>query len=208
MLATIFFYSYTMTKVYSILLSLAFLHICCHSKSKTIHAEKENKPAPVFFPVTSYLKGQINALSKSEVTPLKITSFQQHQDSAWLKIPDLPGIAQPFLHPVIDSVNLVKFYKESSFFDQTINAITLSYDPISYQQDPLALKSLVVYIDPKTNNVTRIYIEKVIATDKGNSLQQLTWKSDKWFKITTITEHEGSQPDIRDEKVIWNFDEE
>jgi hypothetical protein len=45
-----FFYTYTMTKVYSILLLLAFLHICCHSKSKTIHAEKENKPAPVFFP--------------------------------------------------------------------------------------------------------------------------------------------------------------
>jgi hypothetical protein len=197
-----------MIRIFSLLFLAAILNICCNANKKKVQSENQDKPAAVFFPVTSYLKGQIIALGKSEVTPLKITSVHKHIDSAWIKIEDIPAIAEPFLHPTIDSASLAKFYKENSFLDQTINAITLSYDPVAYQHDPLALKSLVVYIDPRTHNVTRIYLEKEILSGKDANLQQLTWKADKWFKITTITEHEGVQPEIKEEKVIWNFDEE
>ena len=183
------------------------LAVGCSTKKKSALPEKTEKATPVFFPVTSYLQGQINSFSQIQVTPLKITSSAGRDDSAWLKTGDISSLAQPFLSPVIDSANLSKYYNESSFLDQTINSITLSYDPKAYLQDPLALKSLAVYIDPKTNKVTRIYIEKSLPADKGSMMQQLTWKTDKWFKITTISEGEGKSPEIKDEKVIWDFDD-
>ena len=204
-MATIFYYTCKMKSHY-ILLVLCILTVGCSTKKKSNSQEKP-RTTPVFFPITAYLQGQINSFNELQVTPLKITTSGERQDSVWIKPGDISRLAGPFLLPVIDSANLSKYYNESSFLDQTINSITLSYDPKLYLQDPLSLKSLAVYIDPKTNRVTRIYIEKPLPTDKGSMMQQLTWKSDKWFKITTITEDAGKPVEIKDEKVIWDFDE-
>ena len=182
--------------------------VCCSHKNKSIVAAKTGKAAPAFFPVTLYITGQISELNQLQVTPLKITTIHEHQDSVWIKLQDVAIFAEPFIHPVIDSATLSRFYSESSFLDQTINAITLSYDPVDYQHDPLSLKSLVVYIDPQNNKVTRIYIEKSLPAIKGTRMQQLTWQSDSWCKITTITENEDRPAEIKEEKVIWNFDSE
>jgi hypothetical protein len=197
-----------MIRFYFILLLISATTVCCSHKNKSIVPGKTGKAAPVFFPVTVYITGQIGALNQLQVTPLKITTIHEHQDSVWIKLQDVEIFAEPFTHPVIDSATLSQFYSESSFLDQTINAITLSYDPLTYQHDPLSLKSLVVYIDPQTNKVTRIYIEKSLPANKGTRIQQLTWKSDSWCKITTITENENSPAEIKEEKVIWNFDRE
>jgi hypothetical protein len=195
-------------KTHYILLLLCSLAVGCNNKKKSGTLEKQVTATPVFFPVTAYLQGQINSFNELQVTPLKITTSGERQDSVWIKPGDIPNLAGPFLLPVIDSANLSKYYNESSFLDQTINSITLLYDPKAYLQDPLALKSLAVYIDPKTNLVTRIYIEKPLPTDKGSMMQQLTWKTDRWFKITTIIEDSAKQAEIKDEKVIWDFDEQ
>lgn len=180
----------------------------CGHKTKVVTPEKPGKSAPVFFPVSSYISGQLTDLRQQPVTPLKITTVNGHTDSLWIKPEDVSAFAEPFLHPVIDSITLSKYYSESSFVDQTLNSITLSYDPINYEHDPLSIKSMAVYIDPQTNKVTRIYIEKPLPAAHGSRNEQLTWKSASWCKITTITEDEGKPAGIREEKVIWNFDEQ
>ncbi|MEP6616295.1 MAG: hypothetical protein ABJA57_06925 [Ginsengibacter sp.] len=197
-----------MIKRYFTLLFLFIFVIGCSNRKKITVPEETGKAAPVFFPITTYLEGQISEFGQLQITPLKITTLNEQVDSSWLKTADLPLIAEPFLHPFIDSAILCKYYNESSFLDQTINSITLAYDPKSLQEDPLSLKSLAVYIDPQSNKVTRIFIEKIVPENKSTHLQQLTWKTGRWFKITTITETAGKVPEIKEEKVIWNFDQD
>ena len=158
-----------------------------------------------FFPVTKYLLGQLNEVDSLPVTPLKITTKNGKTDSVWLKRSDIKVFARPFLTPVIDSATWSKYFSEKSFLDQTINAFTFSYDPVKQLPDYVELRRWDVYVDPATGKVMRVYIVKQCANPPQTI--QLTWKNDSYCKITTITELPGSASKIKEEQVIWNFNE-
>ena len=157
----------------------------------------------MFFPVTSYLKGEIYNIKKSGINPLKYTSVNTHTDSVWLKIEELDAVFQEFLQPEIDSLNLITLFTEKSFLDQSINAITLTYDPSVQLPDTMKLKHWDVYIDPVANTIKRVYMVKEIS--KTRSLQ-LTWVNNQWCKITTIvTDENGISKIEKEEKITWDF---
>ena len=196
-----------------ILLAVIFvtaLQFCSNQKtsSPVQQLQKDTAEKRTFFPVTEYILGQLKEIDSLPVTPLKITSINGKQDSAWMKREDIRIFAEPFLHPRIDTTNFQKFFTETSFLDQTIDAVTLSYDPTGSPPDSLQLKRWNVYIDPEKNKIKRIYIVKEIHSKDNvtaNQTLQLTWKSDHWCKITTLTEQPGKQPFIKEETMKWDF---
>ena len=181
-----------------------FLNSCTNAeKSAEQPSQKDTLAAQRFFPVTEYLKGEIFNIKNAGVNPLKYTTINEHTDSVWVKMEQLDSVVQEFLHPEIDSVNLTALFIEKSFMDQTLNAVTFTYDPVAAMPDSLKLKHWDVYIDPKTNKVKRIYIVKQI--DKTKTLQ-LTWINGQWCKITTIaTDEKGIMKVEKEEKIIWDF---
>ncbi len=190
--------------IFSILLSSFFLFSCTDSGKPTGHStEKDTTEKQKFFPVTAYLKGEIFNIKKSGVNPLKYTTVNEHTDSVWLKTEDLDAAVQEFLNPVIDSVNLITLFTEKSFMDQSIDAVTLTYDATGILPDSMKLKHWDVYIYPQSGNVKRIYMVKEI--DKAKTLQ-LTWVSNKWCKVTSIvTDDKGLTKIEKEEKLIWDF---
>lgn len=172
--------------------------------------QKDTADNATFFPVTKYLRGQLREMDSLPVTPLKIVTYDGKVDSTWMKKEDLRPFAEPFLHPEIDTANLKGLFAEKSFLDQTINAFTFSYEPIASLPDSFQLKRWDVYIDAQKNTIKRIYLVKEIParTDpSANTILQLTWKSNQWCKITTITTLRGKKPDIKEEMMKWDFNE-
>ena len=98
-------------------------------------------------------------------------------------------------------------FSEKSFLDQTINAYTFSYDPKEKLPDSIHLVHWDVYMNPQTNSIQRIYLVKQRDSAGTGIINQLTWVVDKWFSIRTITQVQGDKPDIKEKKMIWNFDE-
>lgn len=197
-----------MGKAYLFLLFFCFVQVCCKQKNK--NAVEQKQPAGeknTFFPVTQIILGELAEIDSLPVTPLKIININGKEDSIWLKKKDIRSFAETFLNPEIDSANLKKMYAETSFLDQTINAFTFSYDLIPGLQDTAELKSLNIYVDPETNKILRIYMVKQFTGKAGNQTVQLTWKFGKWCKIATIIEAMGKSPQIKEEKMIWNFNE-
>lgn len=165
-------------------------------ESKVIKKEK-------FFPVTDYLKGQVYEIINKGFTPVKYTTRNGHTDSSWLKAEGLSETFKEFLHPEIDSTNLTGLFTEKKFLDQSINAITFSYDPSGTLPDSMNLRHWDVYIDPELGTVKRVYLVKSIGTDK---ILQLTWINDKWCKLTTIKDlPNGSSMVEMEEKINWDF---
>jgi hypothetical protein len=192
----------------SIILFL-FLQYGCKQKDNVSarQTQTDSTEEQSFFPVTQYLRGQLREIDSLPVTPLKIISINGKEDSIWMKKEDIRPFAEPFLHPLIDSANLKRLFVTKSFLDQTINAFTFSYDPIDKLPDTLQLRRWDVYIDPQKNTVTRIYIVKEINNNGTLQTIQLTWKSNQWCKIATITEQPNKQQDIKEETMKWDFSE-
>ena len=164
---------------------------------------QEEKEKASFFPVTAYLKGQIFEIKRNGITPLKYTTINDHMDSAWLRTEDFNEEFKEFLHPEIDSTNLIALFAETRFMDRSLDAITLTYDAIGELPDTMTLKHWDVYIAPATGSVRRIYILKKIGTNKT---VQLTWQSNKWCKATTIIDQpDGNSFIEKEEKITWDF---
>lgn len=183
---------------------ILFLFSCTHSGKKVeITQEKAPLEKQHFFPVTAYLKGEIYTIKNKGINPLKYTTANNHTDSVWLKIEDLDTAVMEFLQPEIDSTNLITLFTEKSFLDQTLNAVTLTYDASVPLPDTFKLKHWDVYIDPDLNTIKRIYMVKEISK---TSTLQLTWVTNRWCKITYIvTDENGVSTIEKEEKLVWDF---
>ena len=187
---------------------IVFLFSACNSSNVDQPASKPNTTTDneTFFPVTEFLKGQLTILDSMQVTPLKTTEINGKTDSAWVNRDSIRAFAMPFLTPVIDSISLSPFFTASSFLDQTINAITFTYDANTKLPDSVKLRHWDVYIDPQTGTVRRIYIVKENEINGAVTTTQMTWKTEEGCSIRTIKQLPGKGQEIKEEKMKWNFD--
>lgn len=192
-------------KIFFSLITLITIFLSCtnSSNSEAVKKEKELPEKQSFFPVTSYIKGELYNFKKDGVNPLKYTTIKNHTDSVWLKLDEIDEAIKEFLHPEIDSINLVSLFTEKSFLDQSIGTFTFTYDASGPLPDTMTLKRWDVYIDPVSGKVKRVYMVKEIGKNK---MLQLTWLSRKWCKITTIvTDQNGASFVEKEEKISWDF---
>ncbi|MEO8853915.1 MAG: hypothetical protein ABI359_09055 [Ginsengibacter sp.] len=174
----------------------------CHSQNNSIAAVTLPADSVHIFPVTSFLKGQLKMLDTMPVTPLRTISENGKTDSTWLKREDIRKNAGSFLVPVIDSASMISLFTEKSFLDQTLNAYTFSYDPKVKLPDSVHLVHWDVYMNPQTNEISRIYLVK----ENADTTTQLTWLVNKWYSIRTIVQPTGKKPQVKEEKMTWGLD--
>ena len=188
-------------------LFVIILFFACSSDKKKSEMVQENPGTTVsndFFPVTSFIKGQIVEMRTSGLNPLKITTIGNHSDSVWLKVEELENAFAEFLSPTIDSIGMWQFFKENKFLDQTLNSYTFTYEPINELPDSLKIRRWDVYINPKNHSVKRIYIEKL---DSVNNQLQLTWQTNEWCKIVTLSaDKSGNQALAKEVLIKWKFE--
>ncbi|MEO6187215.1 MAG: hypothetical protein ABIO82_01245 [Ginsengibacter sp.] len=198
-----------MQKLFKVVIFTLFVFsgACGRQEQKLVPREITPEPEIVYFPVTDFIMGQLSELDKAPVTPLRLDINGNHVDSTWLKREDIRRLAQPFLHPLFDSLSMAAFFDGKSFLDQTLNAYTFSYDARENKPDSIKLKHLDVYIDPQKNSVSRIYMLKEDRVDSTPVTMQLTWKTGKWFNVRSITQLPGKEPIVKEEIVKWDFSE-
>jgi hypothetical protein len=158
-----------------------------------------------FFPVTAFLKGQETELDSMQITFLHIVTMNGKTDSVWEKKERTRTFLKPFFAEEITETNLIALFKSTKFNDQTLNAVTFTYDPVKPLPDSLSLRHWDLYIDPETGKVIKLYIVREI--DKGGITLQLTWQTGKWAKIVTLTNDPGGNTKlVREDKLIWKFE--
>lgn len=184
-------------------LMIAILFSC---QSSSLKNQQNTEEKVAVFPVTDFLLGQVNQISTMPVTLLKILKQDNHEDSQWINRDSIRSLAAPFLFPLIDSAQFNNRYSAHSFLDQTINAITFTYDAINPSTDTFPLTHVDVYVDPESRKVQRIYLIKEKNSDGKIRTQQLTWNTEYGFMIRTILQDANdSLPRIIEEKVLWKF---
>lgn len=195
-------------KITSFVFTLFIFLFSCNQKekenaNKTVQDSSNLKEEiPSFFPVTNFIKGQLFEIKNGSINPVKIISVKNKIDSSWVKMEMLENEVKDFLSPEIDSANMISLFKESKFLDQTLDAVTLTYDPITTLPDSVLLKHWDIYINPETGEVKRLYIIKKLSP---TTTQQLTWQVGKSCTIINISEDEKGKAVIEKEVTIkWS----
>jgi hypothetical protein len=196
-------------------LPLLLVFAFCNSKKQTgttvaatenITGTEDSTHTP-FFPVTAFLLGQLAELDSLPVTFLHITTINGKTDSVWEKRQAVKPILQPFIEDNIDTANLTAFFKATKFNDQTIEAITFTYDPLAPLPDSIALRHWALYINPETGKINKVYIVREFNKDKTTFTQQLTWQTGRRAKINTLQQLPGQQKQLlKEEQLVWDFD--
>lgn len=168
-------------------------------------AAPEAPPQSNFFPVTDYLQREWSGLDSLAVTPLHVSTRNGKTDSLWIERGTLKQLLTGFLAPNIGTNNLTEHFIETSFRDETINAITFSYDPRPNLPDSISLRHWDVYIDPDTGKLRQVYLIKQVEDNGRKFQQQLTWKSQAWAKIVVLEEQAGGLTVVQEDKFVWDF---
>jgi hypothetical protein len=192
-------------KFISFILICSYFFVACNNSNNTKKVTANNSDTlknQRFFPVTNYFKGQWFDIKQKGINPLKYTTVGTTKDSTFLKVEDWEKEMAEFLSPIIDSTNLNELFLEKKFKDQSINAITLTYDSVKTLPDSLSLKGWNIYINPETGNVQRIFLTK----QTQNKTVQLIWNNDKDCKITYILpKPDGSFTIEKEIFITWDY---
>ncbi len=159
-----------------------------------------------FFPVTSFLKGQIAQIITLPVTPLHTVTLNNKTDSIWVKREQIAQLLVDFISTEITETNLVPYFKETSFNDLTLNTITLTYDLVKPLPNSFPLIHWDVYIDEEKGKIQKIYLVKQQKNNADIITKQLTWQTDKSATINTLINKKGNKMQlVKVDKFIWNF---
>ena len=186
---------------------VAFCLYACNNKSQQAEQAAIIIDSTVaFFPVTSFLKGQLIALDSLPITVLRIVTIKGKSDSFWIKKENVQPLLDDFFTQEINTTNLTAFFKESKFNDEGVDAITYTYEPKAALPDSILLKHWDVYVKLQTGKVKRVYMVKQVKQGAEIFTLQLTWVTDKWAKIVTILNKSAGESElIKEEQFVWGL---
>jgi hypothetical protein len=191
-----------MQKIRLLILTLMYCTTACHeAPSKQDPPAKDEKKN--FFPVADYMRSEISAVDS---LPLAIYRYRIHggkTDSSLIRQDEFDRLAGEFLPKELDSARFAQDFTESSFIDQTTNAVTLTYAAKS-DESPLGRVDILAANDPALNHIKSVYMEKREVQGDTTLVKKMYWKAGRFFQITTVSQVADQPSSTSQLKVVWD----
>lgn len=148
-----------------------------------------------YFPLLSFLKGEIRAVDSLPVGIKVYRTINGHTDSGYIKPGEFHTLAEEFLTPELEEEKFRNIYNESSFYDRGSKSSTFYYET----QDQVAKVKRIDIITKATDTydkVTSIFIEKMDRQGDSVIFKKLMWKPGQEFQVIE---------DKRVTRVVWQY---
>ncbi len=159
-----------------------------------------------FFPVVSYLKGQVAHIDSSLYTLIQVNKSGNGADTVYLLREAFKNAAQPFISlPDITAGKLKEKYTESRLYDETLDRFIITYTPKDHDEDLEILRQDVV-ITPNTGDgdkVESVYIERQQSGGDSTVQQKMSWEVATGFTIRAIIQKKNSPEKLQNTEVTW-----
>jgi hypothetical protein len=188
-------------KQFLLMVILATCFSCNHRQQKKAPVD-EVKSAD-FFPVGSFISGQVREVDSLGMPLIETITANHNTKTVVISAPEFRRLANEFIQSDISGAATKRFYKETSFADQSAPNVTLTYASTDKQ---LEVQRVDVIIRPDTlasDKVQNIYIEKVSSRKDTSIVKKLLWNSDRNFQIITTRQAADHPPVTTHLKVSW-----
>lgn len=168
-------------------------------------AEQETKDDTEFFPVRSFLQGQVAHIDTSVYSIVQVRKSGSAVDTTYLKREEFRKAAADFLNiPDISSKKLRKKYEVTRLFDETIEKVILSYATRAEDMEILREDVILLPTLGTDHVVESIYIELVDENSRGTVQKKMFWEANRRFRITSIIQNEKEPEKIESVQVSWS----
>ncbi|MEQ1677248.1 MAG: hypothetical protein ABL876_11135 [Chitinophagaceae bacterium] len=177
---------------------------------KSSNGDKE--PEKKYISLQSLVEKQVAHIDTSLYSIRKVVIIDSlHSDTTYIRREDFRSVAKDFLDiPDLSDPKIANRYKEESRYDSLIKRVVITYTPIDPEKEEV--KKLEMLVSPEiakdgNNKVTGIIVDRVRNNRNGYFAQNMLWRTDKSFLITTTTQKPGEEEVITITKVTWNEEE-
>jgi hypothetical protein len=188
-----------MSRLTACILCFLFLLGC---KTKKKNAEV---PADQFFPVPTYIKGELARLDTSLASFYKIEMAEGRSDTVPIRNTEVRRYAADFANlPDISSPELKDDYQVTQAYDDILGSYVFMFT--TTEDHPVRREDVVLDTEPNPegkNNIQSIFVERWENKEDTAIRKNMLWNAGKNFQITTITEASGTQKTKR-LQVVWN----
>lgn len=158
-----------------------------------------------YFPVLSYIKGQVNHVDTSLFSILKVTKSNGVADTVHLRREDFKAAAADFLSiPDISVKKWRKRYTETRMFDPELQKVIINYVPKDKEEE---IQREDVLIEPNAeegDKVQTIYIDRLLSNEDSTVQKKMLWEVDKRFQVITITQKKNAPEKVQTTEVTWS----
>ncbi len=175
---------------------------CENLQDKKVEGQNETGKQEIF-PVSAFVAGQLHVVDSLQLPVVKYTTTNNSTDTALISTLEMITLAKEFTEPDITDPQLKKFYRESSFADQSVPSVTFTY---STPNPDLEIQRVDVIIQPdpvRNDKVSSIYIEKKTRSQDTLIDKKLYFKANRNFQIITQAQA-GGQVSVSQLKVVWD----
>ncbi len=172
-----------------------FLIACSSDDDENSKSEKE------FYPVIAFIRSE---LDKLDSMPLAVFTYREEgdlRDTQIISKQSFRQSAEGYFNPDISQTHLKGKYTEKVFMDATINRITLSYDT---DDESAEVKKINVLIEPESEKIKSIYLEKRLVSGDTIQIQKMIWSSGRQLQVTTIPIIQGRSGAIVRMAYVWD----
>lgn len=185
-----------MKSSWCIALTLSFLLSACSSDD-----DQNNSADKEFYPVIAFIRSD---LDKLDSLPLAVFTHRQEgeiRDTQIISKKSFRQSAEAYFNPDISEAHLKDKYREKVFMDETINRVTLSYDT---DDESAIVKNINVLIEPNSEKVKNIYLEKRFVSGDTIYIQKMIWSSGRQLQVTTMPIIKGQSGAMIKMAYVWD----
>jgi hypothetical protein len=167
--------------------------------------EKEEENNSEFFPVSSFIKGQVADVDNSIYPIYKIETIDGKTDSGYIAKEEFRKYAKDFIDmPDITQKKWKGDYLESKLYDEDLNSVVLSYN-LKDETEKAEIRKQEVIIEPNQeegDKVRTIIIDKFLEKKNEAERKHMLWQVDKRFQIVTISNNNNKET-VHTVKIFW-----
>ncbi len=180
------------------LLLLTALFLSCGDAAEE-GSGQENKD---FYPVSAHIHAELALIDSLPVAVFLYREEGGRKDTTIVDKQAFRALAESIPQPDITQDPLKKSYTESVYMDATLNLVTMSYTPKTESGE---IRKIDVYINPDTEKVKSVYVEKRVTGGDSTVVRKMVWTSGQQLQVTSLISREGREEHVIQEKYSWGM---
>lgn len=161
--------------------ALLCLLACRDSGSDTVPAAERKS---LFLPATSFVASELAGIDSLPVAVLRYRTSREGNDTGIVPKPVFRELMEGWFGKDFAEAPLHADYRRKVFLDATLGRVTITCDT---DDEAALIRRLDILMDPESDAIRSLYVEKISDTPEGRVVQKLYWSSGRQCRISMTT---------------------